>query len=268
MKKLGLVLSLTAFCLGLVPVVTEAQWGPRGYHEPQISYPYPGMPQAYPQAPQVMYLAPPTPTIVYSPPQVMIHQVVPAPPQVVVVRPDKTVETTRIQGDGVNVVTQCVHCTVTNTVKVAPKVSAAAKPKVVPGNGNGKAVVKAASTNEWWQDPWLWLIAAAIAILVLLAILIGRSLWGGPHPGPSGPISPPAPWPAPVPAVPASPAVPTAPAPAATAVGAPAPAPPVVPAPGVPAPAVAPPATPRQPRQLHIKCRHKGCPHGPSRSTP
>ena len=103
MKKLGLVLVLTAFCLA--PVVADAQWGPQ-------SYPYHGTPQVMYQAPPVMY---PAPQVVYQAP-VMI-QVVPEPPRVVVMpapRPEKKVET-RIQGDGVSVVTKCTNCTVTNT---------------------------------------------------------------------------------------------------------------------------------------------------------
>ena len=211
MKKLGLVLVLTAFCLA--PVVADAQWGPQ-------SYPYHGTPQVMYQAPPVMY---PAPQVVYQSP-VMI-QVVPEPPRVVVMpapRPEKKVET-RIQGDGVSVVTKCTNCTVTNNVY-------ANGAKVVPKNGNGNGTAsdtKPASTavKSWWDDPnslWIWLIAAAGAILVLLAILFGQPLWGGSRPGSPNPASEP-----------------------------------VSPAP------VAAPAAPRKPRQrVHTKkCQHEGCPH-------
>lgn len=220
MKKLGLVLSLAAFCLA--PVVADAQWGQQGsfvYPEPQIGYPYSGTPQVMYPAPPVMYPAPPI--VIYNPPPVMI-QVVPALPRVVVapVRPEKRIET-RIQGDGVSVVTKCANCTVTNTVY-------AERAKVGNGNGNGKkeeAKPTPSAAKSWWDDPnslWIWLIAAAVAILTLLAILLGRPLWGGSRSGPPNPA----------------------------------------PEPVLPAPAAAPAAPRRPHQRVHTKkCQHEGCPH-------
>ena len=201
MKKLGLVLIIVAFCL--VPIAADAQAVYYGPSQPYVMYPAP-------------------PTVIYNPPPVMI-QVVPEPSRVVVMpapRPEKKVET-RIQGDGVSVVTKCTNCTVTNTVY-------AERAKVGNGNGNGKkeeAKPTPSAAKSWWDDPnslWIWLIAAAIAILTLLAILFGRPLWGGSRTCSPNPVP-----------------EPVRPAPAA-------------------APAV--PRRPRQ--RVHTKkCQHEGCPH-------
>ncbi len=218
MKKLGLVLILAAFCLA--PIAAEAQ--AVYYYGPQpIMLLAP--PEAMPRPSIMIQVAPepaPTVTVVQPPPPAQIPAPIPAP------APYANVT---VSGGISNI---CVTCSnVTQKIVVNPStkmeskmksMTPAVKPKPTAKNGNGNGTK--AAIKPWWEDPWLWLIAALIAILMLFVLLVCRSLWGGgPRSGPSGPIASPAPVvpasPAPVPPAPAAPVAPATPAAPASAAG-------------------------------------------------
>ncbi|MFY9462189.1 MAG: hypothetical protein WAP51_03235, partial [Candidatus Sungiibacteriota bacterium] len=184
MRKALFVLALAM--LVFLPLTAEAQWGAPGsfvYPEPQIGYPYGMPPVMYPAPPPVMYPAPPQ--VIYAPPPVMIQLPPARPPQVMVQMPQQpAVHAPRhhvLKSGGATIVTKCTDCTVTNTIN------------------NGKAVAQQspeprAATPSPSADSWLaiWLIVAAVVILVLSSILINQCMTR-PRPVPPSPTPEPAP---------------------------------------------------------------------------